>query len=943
MVQEDSSKTLTLADVEQLAAKTREFLTKVDANSPRITQQLARTLGVAEQIKNVASNPPKITVAVLGESGAGKSTLLNALLGVSLLPSSGNDVCTAGITRVRSAEIENYRVTVTFTNRSEWGEEIGKVANDIKGAISELDSSAVNLPQTDSLNLDLVVSRLDKERIVAVYGRESATRFFDSGDVDQLVELDQVTEALNVGERITEFDLSTGEITSALRTLLTDKDPSETGGQLWPIVQDVLIEGNFEGLPGQLELVDLPGVNDPNSAREQKTLDYLEGARFLLVAYNSVRPPTEQVGRVLRSRQLAKKLILSGREDSITFVATKSDNFDESDQIFEEYDDLSLDAKAKLFVINVRKTLNNSLRNIAGDVARDSESKEEEQRLYSSLVGSKKFVTSSRSYRSLREIEAGKKKTPPPFSSIKDTEIPALRTHLSYLAVTAGPQTLARRHRLELLDSVATLLATAKQELASTELNTAENRRQLAQIIDKASELSEQLTGNLAAVSTNELGYLQEAVSKLSESSKIEVADALQFSRRYSQAVQSLHWSTLRAACSRGGRYSSPSAGVVDLQNLVTQPIIEKLLDSWTKFFDEALAGAVTSAKREIETELLNYSEKMKELAVALSDSEIPRILNELITSARDLADQSLAVTVVRIQEALQKEQEALLAVARTAVAKFMQPDIFKAGSIRGSGSAKTMRDLLSESAGISFARSYDEARLRAKAILESSAKYLTESLEAVASGTITQIRQIETLIKPQVAEEDMFHIAELSELTVRIEEFARSLRVEEVEVVVSSTKHDALADEAVKPSKVEGSFILVDGSNLATTRLPDSKSRIGSLKVLLNARDTLTAKFPERKVKVFVDASFRHIVPETEKVPMEDLLSSGEFIQPGPKTPGKADRVILTFAQNCDSLIVSNDAYKQWEDEFPLVNTSSRFLNAVFDVDLGWQFFARA
>ena len=939
---ERSTKQLTLVEVEHLATKIVDFMTTIRVNSTLISEHLVSASAGAQQIKVAAASPPKITVAVLGESGAGKSTLLNSLLDVAWLPNSGTDVCTAGITRVRSADINNFRVTVSFANRSDWLDEIGKISNDIKGALSDM-GEAGELP-TETRILNQVVSRLDRERVSAVYGREQAARFFETGEHEHLLEPEKIAVALDTDEVVTEFDVSaTTELTIHLRGLLTDKDSSENGGQLWPIVQDVLVEGRFDGLPPQLELVDLPGVNDPNSAREQKTLDYLENARFLIVAYDSVRPPTEQVGRVLRSRQLAKKLILSGRDDSITFVATKSDGFDDSDRMFDDYEDLSLEAKAKLFVIKVRKTLNNSLLNIAEDVASESESVEEEKRLHSSLVGSKKFVTSSRSYTRLKEIEAGKKRTPPPFQSLKDTEIPALRAHLAYLAAVAGPQTLARRYRLELLDIVSTVLTAAKQELALMVLNTADNRRLLSMIVDQVSELSQQLIGDLESVPANELGYLQEATSSLFASAKIDVGDALKFSRRYRQVVQSLHWSTLRAACSRGGRYSSPSAGLVDLQNLVTQPIVETLFDALAKFFDEALAGAVSSAKREIENYLLHYAERVNELVVHLTDSEVQRVLNDLTASARALADQSLAATVIRIQAQLQKGQETLLGVARNAVAKNMSPEIYEAGAIRGNGSANRMREVLAESAGLSFASSYQETLVQAEIIVGDNSTKLTEALHAVVSETVEQIRRIQTLIAPQEAEEDTAQLSELNQIIGQIEAFSLSIRVEESESLIDLPSTPFEEEESEENVKIEGSFILVDGSNLATFRTPSNGARVTSLKALLRAKEALSTAFPERKIKVFVDASFRHLVAEDEKSEVDSLLSSGEMIQPGPRTPGKADRVILSFAQQCDSLIVSNDAFKQWEDEFPLVNTASRFLNAVFDVDLGWQFFSRA
>ena len=61
----------------------------------------------------------------------------------------------------------------------------------------------------------------------------------------------------------------------------------EDSGRLWPIVESVLIEGRFEAIKHGAEIVDLPGINDPNEAREAKTREYLSTAKFIFVAYES--------------------------------------------------------------------------------------------------------------------------------------------------------------------------------------------------------------------------------------------------------------------------------------------------------------------------------------------------------------------------------------------------------------------------------------------------------------------------------------------------------------------------------------------------------------------------------------------------------------------------------------------------------------------------------
>ncbi len=50
--------------------------------------------------------------------------------------------------------------------------------------------------------------------------------------------------------------------------------------RFWPIVKTVRIRGPFQALRSGAKLVDLPGINDPNEAREEITKALSEGLPF---------------------------------------------------------------------------------------------------------------------------------------------------------------------------------------------------------------------------------------------------------------------------------------------------------------------------------------------------------------------------------------------------------------------------------------------------------------------------------------------------------------------------------------------------------------------------------------------------------------------------------------------------------------------------------------
>ena len=935
----NQSDNITLERVAQQCEDVENFCETLTTESSTIKNSINNLKNSANRIGTEVKNPPKIKVAVLGESGAGKSTLLNSLLDSQLLPKSGNEVCTAGITRITSCDIDNYRISVSYMNFDDWKTEMSRISNDIKFALEELD---VNQGATLNPN---IVNRMDRERVIAVYGADAASEFFLSGVEDLLVEPPTIKAAFEATSEVLEFDNLDERITSELKRLLTDgSQNTETVGQVWPIIQDVLVEGRFVGLPEQLELVDLPGVNDPNSAREDKTLKFLQEARFLLVAYNSVRPPTEQVSIVLRGRQLAKKLILSGRNDSITFVATKSDNFDEDDQLFSEYEDLSVEAMAKRFVLEVRRTLKKSLKVIAQDVSNDSESPDEAEKLYQSLIDSHLFVTSSSSYWKIKNAEAGKRvKTPPPFTLLKDTEIPGLRQRLTHLATVAGPLALAKRSKTELIEAIKELESIVANQLASSELSKDENQKQLTKMSESITDFTNLLISGLSPENLNESGRLQQTISEFLDSSKIEVVDAIHFGRRYKQTVGNLHWSTLRAACARGGRYHSGTAGLVDLQSLVVEPIIERILTPWTELFATSLPEIVSSTKMEIEQRIIDYTQKMHDLIGASSDGDVPRILNNLIHAVRDSTDQSLAAASQKISIAYSKAQEELLEVVRTAVTKNMLPEIYAAGNVRGTGSSNRMREMLSEGASSAFANSYNETLIGVKAVLDEVSQVLEDAISSLIEKIKVGVVGIQEAVVPREEINDESMSESIHKISNQIKEFESSL------YSVYSSQSDIAKESLLEPKDQDsvpieintaGPFVLVDGSNVST--FFENGVKVRSLERLLLCNDALKIKFPNKTIKIFVDANYRHMVKEEERVKAESLLNSEVLIQPGPRSIGKGDALVLAFAQDTESIIISNDAYKEFVEQFPCVLESGKIWNHTYDKDLGWRFIER-
>ena len=104
-----------------------------------------------------------------------------------------------------------------------------------------------------------------KKRVRAVYGLEGD---FDPEDILDAKLPTAVRQVFSRGSEQTEHFAGAKEMLSHLRKLIHGEN------SLWPLVKEVDISGPYACLAGGLELVDLPGLNDPNEARVEVTREF---------------------------------------------------------------------------------------------------------------------------------------------------------------------------------------------------------------------------------------------------------------------------------------------------------------------------------------------------------------------------------------------------------------------------------------------------------------------------------------------------------------------------------------------------------------------------------------------------------------------------------------------------------------------------------------------
>jgi len=114
-------------------------------------------------------------------------------------------------------------------------------------------------------------------------------------------------------------------------------------------------------------------------------------------------------------------------------------------------------------------------------------------------------------------------------------------------------------------------------------------------------------------------------------------------------------------------------------------------------------------------------------------------------------------------------------------------------------------------------------------------------------------------------------------------------------------------------------SNVLVDGSNVIWY---GGKARLKNLQLLMRKLDENGYRY-----SVFVDASIKYDLNESERRALERMISNGTVHQTPART--SADEWILEYATNHpECRILTNDTFQDWESKYPVVDERDRFIS---------------
>ena len=140
-----------------------------------------------------------------------------------------------------------------------------------------------------------------------------------------------------------------------------------------------------------------------------------------------------------------------------------------------------------------------------------------------------------------------------------------------------------------------------------------------------------------------------------------------------------------------------------------------------------------------------------------------------------------------------------------------------------------------------------------------------------------------------------------------------------------------------MSPPKAGRLRIVVDGSNLAT-----EGRTVPSLVQLDEAVRSFMEENPHTEVIVVVDASIEHRVATSERARFKEAELAGEIVTPPAGAIGRGDAFILKIAQRINAVVLSNDSFQEFHEEYPWLFDANRLIGGKPVKGVGWVFTPR-
>lgn len=583
--------------------------------------------------------------------------------------------CTAFVTVVRYLAGPGYRITVQFCSPLEW-------RSDLENLVATLRSG-----ETDEESGDRSESKrfMDaaRKRLQAVYG-DSLSEGLDTEEILNWPLPSEAERVFSAGSLEIKRFADSKEMLFYLQKLIGGKSP------MWPLIKQVNVSGPYDFLAGGLELIDLPGLNDPNESRVEVTRKFLRTSPFVWVVFPMVRGLTDDVQRIFREEKLLRTLVLSGTYSALSLVGTKADDIDTNmasplglpeDCTFQEL----VAAYCTQTVTEARSQLEEMVR----DLTTSAEEKETLARMIEIARQVQVYPTSANAYMKVKGIGRLRKDY-----GLKEEEtgIPGVHQHLLEIARKAGTTSrveMALKRLDQLRDEIAFFFR-AKAQSPSPEVDKAR-----ANIQAEHDNLGNVIK-DIQKRTKDQLSYCRKHFVE-----KIDplLGVSIQGVRRTAEGWRLIHWAILRAIVQRNGAFKSPTNGrSYNLNEDVAEPLLGQLPVSWEQYFTDDLGRITDEFVLLIKQSGKNFCERVR-LIIDLIFQRKDTSVEEQLTWFQDKVALLAQTAKTQVLAAVRDRRSDLAAKIPLVAQSRMQPSYKVSKGESGSGIKKRILDHLQPAA----------------------------------------------------------------------------------------------------------------------------------------------------------------------------------------------------------------------------------------------------
>lgn len=661
---------------EQLIQKLETVLAGFRTGSPaELESTFSRWQDQLAQMRAYAQANQTVSIAFVGGTGAGKSTLINSLLGADLLPTHSFRTCTSAAISVGHAARKTFQAKIEFLPETAWETEKQQFLTEIK---QTADSGHASFVHQDFLYKAWALYRPRKGQPPLPFPLDDLLKLLEEPLPESL------QQQLEAGELLLKDKTAAG-LKAELSRFLTAESP------IWPLIRQVRISGPFPALQDGLELVDLPGLNDPNPVRETITRRYLKSAEFLWLIFGTGRGLTREVMDLMKDQSFLNQIVLDGKVSALAFIGTRADDFvpelerralglpeeaGPNQILLARADAIRQQIQQQLSELTLWFSNRYKLSAQAGDVI---------ELIARTLQQSPVQLTSALSW----QADAGwLQLAHSRFVDAEHSGIPELQQYMQQIVSEHG---VKARKKL-----IRSQFQQMNQEIRRL-IEALRHRQQLRQP-------DATLAVRLAQLQQEQLAALNTADQELSQQLQLKL---LQFEKQLAYAFadlpnrlenllnrwSELNWQHLQRAVRNHGLYSSPRTGQrIDLTQDVLHLIEAEVALDWYAFFQHRLLKEVDAAQAEISGLFEQSCDKARQLASGTESREpIERLREQGLAIFQEQSFRSRR----ELESLLRDLQRQIGHLLNHLLSQELVPVFTAAGDCSGSGVKASMLDCL--------------------------------------------------------------------------------------------------------------------------------------------------------------------------------------------------------------------------------------------------------